>query len=191
MYVTDMDVFKNLDPGTSNVDLENEGQPVEETAPAEAVSEPAAQSASRDQPTVVITLEALQSLIESRVDQAMQSRVDQAVQAALAGLGSQAAPTAPVSGQTTLVSETPEVGVQTVTPPTRLTELPGTAVVTEAPSRMLAPRGIIRVLAVRYGQVVNENLFKYPRVRNSRQYHNELIAGLIPVKGGQVVVGVG
>ncbi|KAG6571732.1 hypothetical protein SDJN03_28460, partial [Cucurbita argyrosperma subsp. sororia] len=124
MYVTDMDVFKNLDPGTSNVDLGNEGQPVEETAPAEAVPEPAAQSASRDQPTVVITLEALQSLIESRVDQAMQSRVDQAVQAALAGLGSQAAPTAPVSGQTTLVSETLEVGVQTVTPPTRLTELP-------------------------------------------------------------------
>ena len=137
MYVTDMVVFKNLDPGTSNVDLGNEGQPVEGTAPAEAIPEPAAQSASRDQPTVVITLEALQSLIESQVDQAVQSRVDQAVQAALAGLGSQAAPTAPVSGQTTLVSKAPGVGVQTVIPPTRLTELPGTAVVTEASSRVV------------------------------------------------------
>ncbi|KAG6577467.1 hypothetical protein SDJN03_25041, partial [Cucurbita argyrosperma subsp. sororia] len=115
-----MVVFKNLDPVTSNVDSGNEGQPIEETASAEAVQEPVAQSASRDQLTVVITLEALQSLIESRVDQAVQSRVDQAVQATLAGLGSQTAPTALVSGQATLVSEAPGVGVQTAIPPNKV-----------------------------------------------------------------------
>ena len=119
------------------MDSGNEGQPVEETAPAEAVPEPAAEWASRDQPTVVITLEALQSLIESRVDQAVQSRVDRAVQATLVGLGSQATPIASVSSQATLVSEAAGVGVQTAIPPTRLPELPGTTVVKEAPPRVV------------------------------------------------------
>ncbi|KAG6575338.1 hypothetical protein SDJN03_25977, partial [Cucurbita argyrosperma subsp. sororia] len=119
-----MVVFKSLDPGTSNVDLGNEEQPVEGTALAEANLEPIALSASRDQPTVAITLETLQSLIESRVDQAVQSHVDQAVQAALTGLRSQAAPTTPISSQATTVSEAPGVGVQAVIPPTSSTELP-------------------------------------------------------------------
>ena len=65
MCVPDMVVLKCLDPRMSNVDLGIEGQPVEGTAPAVVVPEPASQSASRDQPTVVITLEALQSLIQS------------------------------------------------------------------------------------------------------------------------------
>ena len=57
-----MVVFKSLDPGTSNVDPGNEEQPIEGTAPAEVDLEPAAPSTLRHQPTVVITLEALQSL---------------------------------------------------------------------------------------------------------------------------------
>ncbi|KAG6605535.1 hypothetical protein SDJN03_02852, partial [Cucurbita argyrosperma subsp. sororia] len=89
----------------SNVDLGIEGQPIEGTAPAVAVSEPASQSASRDQPTVVITLEALQSLIQT-----------------------------PVPSHVTLVSEA-QVGVQVAIPPTISKELPGTAIVTEAPLR--------------------------------------------------------
>ena len=60
----------------SNVYPGNEEQLVEGTAPAEAVSEPAALSASSNQPTVVIILEALQSLIQSQVNQVVQSRVD-------------------------------------------------------------------------------------------------------------------
>ncbi|KAG6601747.1 hypothetical protein SDJN03_06980, partial [Cucurbita argyrosperma subsp. sororia] len=127
-----MVVFKSLDLGTSNVDPENEEQPVEGTTPVEADPKPTAPSASRDQSTVVITLEALQSLVESRVDQAVQNRVDQVAQAALAGLGSQAAPTTSISSQATPVSKAP-----VVIPPTSSTELPGTAVVTEAPPQVV------------------------------------------------------
>ena len=65
MCITDMVVLKCLDPRMSNVDLGIEGQPIEGTAPAVAIPETTSQSASRDQPTVVITLEALQSLIQS------------------------------------------------------------------------------------------------------------------------------
>ncbi|KAG6573468.1 hypothetical protein SDJN03_27355, partial [Cucurbita argyrosperma subsp. sororia] len=55
----------------SNVDPGNKEQLVEETTLAEAVLEPTAPSASSDQPTIVITLEALQSLIQSQVNQAI------------------------------------------------------------------------------------------------------------------------
>ena len=59
MCVTAMVVLKSLDPSTFNLDSGNEEQSVEGTAPVEAVTKPAAPSASRDQPTVVIILEAL------------------------------------------------------------------------------------------------------------------------------------
>ncbi|KAG6573685.1 hypothetical protein SDJN03_27572, partial [Cucurbita argyrosperma subsp. sororia] len=91
----------------SNVDLGIEGQPIEGTAPAVAIPETISQSASRDQPTVVITLEALQSLIQTSVP-----------------------------SHVTLVPEA-QVGVQVAIPPTISKELPGTTVVTEAPLRVV------------------------------------------------------
>ncbi|KAG6573684.1 hypothetical protein SDJN03_27571, partial [Cucurbita argyrosperma subsp. sororia] len=112
----------------SNVDLGIEGQPIEGTAPAVAIPETTSQSASRDQPTVVITLEALQSLIQT--------------------------PTASVPSHVTLVPEA-QVGVQVAIPPTISKELPGTTVVTEAPLRVSFSKLIFSMVPITLGSSIN------------------------------------